>query len=69
MVQNPGSDSSQLFLCGTLDSQVEAGTTITVLDADGKEVLSVVSEKTSQWYCFSSPELEDGQTYTVSAGS
>lgn len=68
MAQNPGDASEQTVICGNFDSQVEAGTTITVSDADGKEILSVAAEKTSQWYCFSSPELETGQTYTMSAG-
>lgn len=68
MAQNPSNDSGQPFLCGIFDSQVEAGTTITVSDADGKEILSVISEKMSQWYCLSSPELKTGQTYTLSAG-
>lgn len=43
--------------------------TITVLDADGTELFSWDSTKNFSSVLFSSPELEQGAAYTVTAGS
>lgn len=42
--------------------------TITVLDADGTELFSWDSTKNFSSVLFSSPELEQGAAYTVTAG-
>ncbi|XCP85677.1 carbohydrate-binding domain-containing protein [Roseburia hominis] len=68
MAQNPSDDSTQPSLVGTLDSAVEAGTTISVKTTDGATIASVVTEKRTQWYAISSPELKQGESYIVCVG-
>lgn len=43
-------------------------TQLTVTDSDGNVILSFTNPKTWQGVIFSSPELKEGETYTVSAG-
>lgn len=66
MVQTPSGSSSQTFLSGTFDQVVKAGSTIVVNNDAGEEIASLVTEKDCQWYCFSSPLLEEDKTFHVS---
>ena len=65
MAENFGSASTQVSMLVTLNGS--AGT-ITVKDADGKAILSGNVEKSFQCVVISSPDLQLGQTYTVSCG-
>jgi len=46
-----------------------AGTTVTVLDEDGKEILSVTPQKAFASVLISAAELKEGETYTVRVGN
>ena len=46
-----------------------AGTTVTVLDGDGKEILSVTPQKAFASVLISAAELKEGETYTVRVGN
>lgn len=56
---------SQGVLAISFNSQVSAGSTITVVDSGGDVVASFTTEKTSQSLVLSMPGLESGATYTV----
>jgi len=68
MAQTASADSTQGFITGTFDSTIAVGTTLTVSDESGNELLSFETEKESSWFMFSASELEKGSSYTVSAG-
>ncbi|GGN66474.1 hypothetical protein GCM10010112_28900 [Actinoplanes lobatus] len=68
MVVAPGTDSEQGWLSATLDSAVEAGTTVQITDGDGKVVATYVTTKTVQNVVFSSASITSGQQYTVYTG-
>ena len=46
-----------------------AGTTVTVLDGDGKEILSVTPQKAFASVLISAAELKEGETYMVRVGN
>lgn len=62
------SDSEQGVISVSTGSQ-EAGTTVTITDSEGNEVLSYTPELAFQVIIFSSPDLRAGETYTVAAGT
>ncbi|MFI5496016.1 carbohydrate-binding domain-containing protein [Actinoplanes sp. NPDC051859] len=66
MVVTPDAASTQGWLSATLDSAVEAGTTVTILDGDGKEVAAFTASKTMQNVVYSAATIEKGQQYSVS---
>ncbi|GAA0443946.1 hypothetical protein Aca07nite_52880 [Actinoplanes capillaceus] len=68
MVVAPGTDAEQGWLSATLDSAVEAGTTVQITDGDGTVVATYVTTKTVQNVVFSSPAITSGQQYTVHTG-
>ncbi|QOV40949.1 carbohydrate-binding domain-containing protein [Streptomyces ferrugineus] len=68
MVVAPDSESGQGWLSATLDSSVPSGTTLHVVDADGKVVATYVTSKTVQNVVFSSAAIKSGQEYRVYAG-
>ena len=69
MAQGFGSSSSQCSFLYTFPSTVAAGTQITIRDQDGALLAEVTAEKAAQTMVFSSAELTQGETYTVTAGS
>ena len=68
MAQTFGDSSTQASMLIAL-SPDSTPCTITVLDADGTELFSWDSTKNFSSVLFSSPELEQGAAYTVTAGS
>ena len=61
--------SSQYAVLHDFAGTLPADTEFTVSDRDGNVILSFISPKTWQGAIFSSPDLEEGQTYTLTAGS
>ncbi|WNZ10102.1 carbohydrate-binding domain-containing protein [Streptomyces sp. 11x1] len=68
MVVAPDEESEQGWLSATLDASVEAGTTLHIVDADGKVVASYVTSKTIQNVVYSGAGIESGEEYTVYSG-
>lgn len=68
MVVAPDSESAQGWLSATLDSAVEAGTTVHIVDSDGKVVASYVTSKAAQNIVYSGAGIKSGEEYTVHAG-
>jgi len=66
MAQNPDEDSQQPIIVWNIGQTLEAGTAILLKDSAGKQM---DTEKSIQWYAFSSPELIKGETCTVSVGN
>ncbi|GAA3823844.1 carbohydrate-binding domain-containing protein [Streptomyces phyllanthi] len=68
MVVAPDSESGQGWLSATLDSAVDAGTTLHIVDSDGEVVASYVTSKTIQNVVYSGEGIESGEKYTVYSG-
>lgn len=64
MAERPADSSTQTTIQVELGSQ-SAGSTVTVRDSSGTEILSYTPSKTYQNVVISSPELKQGETYTV----
>ncbi|QEO14862.1 carbohydrate-binding domain-containing protein [Agromyces intestinalis] len=67
MAMAPGADASQASVLVALDRSVPAGTELQVTAADGTPLGTVTTAKQAGSVTFSSPELENGQTYSVTA--
>ena len=67
MAQNFGSSSTQGSILVTFTTQ-SAGTTISLLDESGNELISWQSGKTYNSVVISSPDITVGSTYTIKAG-
>lgn len=63
-----GENSEQYVVLHDFSGTLSAGTEFTVTDSSGNQIISFTNEKTWQGVVFSSPELKEGETYTVSAG-
>lgn len=68
MVVTPGEDSAQGWLSATLDSSVPAGTTLHVVDPDGKVVATYVTSKQIQNVVYSSTAIKSGKEYRIYSG-
>ncbi|MZQ75782.1 MAG: carbohydrate-binding domain-containing protein [Peptoclostridium sp.] len=68
MAQAPGDTSSQSSLTVYYSTVQKAGTLVTLSDDSGKPLLSFAPSKDYQSIVISSPELEQGKTYTLSSG-
>lgn len=69
MAQAPTSNiSTQASMLVNLTSSQQAGTLVNIADASGNSVLTFSPAKTYQSVLLSSPELEQGETYTLSLG-
>lgn len=69
MAQGFSESSTQCSLLYNLTSACEAGTEIKLTDASGNMIASYAPDKTYQSVVISSPELEQGSTYTLTCGS
>lgn len=69
MAESPDEGSTQNILIAYLSQNYDAGTSLVVNADDGTEIINTVPDKRYQWVCISSPEIETGKTYTISAGS
>ena len=67
MAQNFGESSTQAVMMVNV-SGGEAGSTITLADSDGRELLSWHAEKAYSSVIVSCPELVQGETYTLTTG-
>jgi len=68
MAVAPSTDSEQGWLSATLDSSVEAGTTLHVVDSDGKVVATYVTSKSIQNVVYSSSAVKSGEGYEIYSG-
>ncbi|WP_416977824.1 carbohydrate-binding domain-containing protein [Streptomyces sp. T028] len=68
MAVAPDEDSDQGWLSATLDSSVPAGTTLHVVDADGKVVATYVTAKQIQNVVYSSSAIKSGESYRIYSG-
>lgn len=67
MTMGFGSDSSQAFLMASV--QGTAGSTVEVVDSSGKTVASLKASKSFSTVLISSPDIKDGEKYTIKVGS
>ena len=63
-----GENSTQYAVLHDFSQTLSAGTEFTVKDSSGNVILSYTNNKTWQGIVFSSPDLKEGETYTVTAG-
>lgn len=68
MSQNFGTSSTQGVMMVSVSS-AQAGTTVTLYDNEGNELLSWQPEKQFSTVIISSPDIITGQSYTLSAGN
>ena len=69
MEEGFGDNSTQYSVLHDLGSTVSANEKLTITDSDGKEILSFTPKKTWQSVVFTSADLKEGETYTITAGS
>lgn len=69
MAENMSSSSTQCTFMQNLDETASGGDTITITDASGNVLASYTPVRSYQNIIFSCPELQVGETYTVTAGS
>lgn len=68
MAQNFGTNSTQGCILVNTQQQNEAGSSITLLDSDGNELVAWNSEKSYNSVVISCPEIVDGGNYTLKTG-
>ncbi len=68
MTQNFGTNSTQGSILISTDNQ-EVGSEILLKDSTGKEMVSWQSEKSFSSVLISSPDLKEGETYSITAGT
>lgn len=68
MAQNFDDSSSQGSILASCSTQA-AGTVVTLLDANGNELISCTAKKSFSSVVISLPEIQSGQTYTLKIGS
>lgn len=69
MAQNFGSSSTQCAMLVNLSSSQSAGTTVSLQDADGQEIISFAPQTLYSCVVISCPGLQTGSTYTLTAGT
>lgn len=69
MAQNFSTSSSQGVIMVNLDTPQEADTQISLISSEGTELLSWSSEKEYSSVIVSCPEIKEGETYTLKAGT
>ncbi|MGN0691806.1 MAG: carbohydrate-binding domain-containing protein [Oscillospiraceae bacterium] len=69
MAQGFGTGSSQYSVLHNFSGTVSGESEVTVTDSEGNVILSHSFSKDWQSIVFSSPDLEEGETYTITAGS
>lgn len=68
MAQAPSEASTQKSLLMSFTATQKAGTAVHLKDADGKIVATVTPAKSCQTVVFSTPDLKNGETYTLYLG-
>jgi hypothetical protein len=69
MAQNFSDTSTQCVFLVNFDQTIRGGETLTVTDSNGSEILTCTLDKDYQCAVISTPDLVQGETYTVTAGS
>lgn len=69
MAENMSSSSTQCTFMQNLDETASGGDTVTITDASGNVLASYTPVRSYQNIIFSCPELQVGETYTVTVGS
>ena len=69
MAENMSSSSTQCTFMQNLDETASGGDTVTITDASGNVLASYTPVRSYQNIILSCPELQVGETYTVTAGS
>ena len=69
MEQNFSDGSSQCSVLCDFDSSIDADTELTIKDSSGNVVFTVKNPKNWQGVVFSSADIKQGETYTLTAGS
>mgnify|MGYP005760251481 CR=1 FL=1 len=65
MVETPSTNSTQYVLSYAQNSTIQAGETLYVKDVSGNVVMAVAVQKNCQSVILSSPDFENGTTYTL----
>lgn len=65
MVETPSTNSTQYVLSFAQNTSISAGSTITITDSNGDELLSVTTKKTCQSIIVSLPDFENGKSYSI----
>ena len=68
MAQTPDNNSAQVGVMVYFNATVDKGTTVSLKDEDGHEVISMTPEVSYQCAYFSTPELKQGETYSLWQG-
>ena len=68
MVVSPSADSKQGWVSATLDSAVEAGTVIQIVNADNEVIATYTTSKTVQNVVVSTAAITSGDDYAVHTG-
>lgn len=69
MVETPSQNSTQYVVSYGQKTNIASGTTVTLKDSSGNEVLSFTTEKVCGSIIISCPELTKGETYNLYIGS
>lgn len=68
MAQNPSDTSTQPVITYSLSDTVDTGTTVSLTDTSGNILTEYTTEKATQWFTLSTPDLKGGATYTLQIG-
>ena len=68
MAQSTSSDSSQYAVLYSYDSAQSAGTLISIMNQSGESILTFAPSKEYQSVLFSSADIQNGATYTLTSG-
>jgi len=68
MAQAPDTSSTQASVLINYSSAQAAGNLVQILDQSGKAIVSFTPSKQYQTLVFSSPELQQGASYTINSG-
>ena len=69
MAQGMGDGSTQCSILHNFSAQIQAGETVTLIDSSGTVLVSYTPVRAYQSVLVSSPEMRQGETYTLTAGS
>lgn len=68
MAESFDSSSTQCSFIQNFSATIAAGSTVTVSDSSGNVIFTFTATKTFNSVVFTSPELQQGETYTLTAG-
>ncbi len=69
MLEMPGEDSTQNTIAVLFEQNMTAGTPVYILDSSGKVIAKMSPVKNYGCFIFSSPDLKNGESYTVYTGT